>query len=1330
MKDEAKQPDKQAEGNALATEELGLAGRMTQTFINSPLSPLLFLAMLALGVLGLIVTPRQEDPQISVPMIDVFVQFPGASARQVASLAIDPLQRIMTEIPGVKHVYAASQRGRGIVTVEFDVGQELGPSIVKVHDKIQSNLDKIPPGIPPPLVKPKGIDDVPIVTLTLWSKDVDDGRLRMLALDVLQSLKEIPNTGYNFIVGGRKEQLRVEVYPERLSGFGISFDQVAETIRTANSEQQVGNVEAGDTYFSVVTGSFLRNADDISRLVVGSHGGVPIYVRDVARVFQAPEEAKQLAAYYTGPASERNTEADGDPAVTIAIAKKVGSNGVTVANAVLAKVDALKGHLIPGNVHVNVTRNYGETANDKVNELIFKLFMATGFVFLLVLFAFRALRPAFVVLLVIPVVILITVFSAWIMGYTIDRVSLFALIFSIGILVDDAIVVVENIYRRWLEKGETDRLTAIDAVREVGNPTILATFTVIAALLPMGFVRGMMGPYMEPIPALGSVAMLFSLFAAFIFTPWLAMRLKPTMRYLERAHVREQKGSERLEGFFRRILNPLIDSRVKRGLFRLGLWGAFFASLAMFYTTHVTVKMLPLDNKPEFSVVVNMPEGTALPVTDNLTRQLAETILGQIPEVTAVQTYTSAPRPFDFNGMVRHYYLRQDPWQGEVQVQLLQKTERERSSHEIAVQARELLTPLAQAQGARIAVVEMPPGPPVLQSVVAEIYGPDGSTRRQVAADMTGFFEQAESLTDVDNYMQQPYRYWHFEVDTQKAVRRGVSVDAINRNLSMVMGDFSLGAIKEENVLEPTHIVIQVPLALRSDVSRLLDLPVPAADGGTVPLGELGRFIRVLENPIIYHKDLRPVEYVVAETTGRLGAPIYGMFEVEKLLAEYRTPDGVALEGSYIGPPPDDGRSGFEWGGEWTVTYETFRDMGLAFAAALVLIYILVVWEFGNFRIPALIMAPIPLTLLGILPAHALLNAEFTATSMIGWIALAGIIVRNSILLVDFSIHEVRRGTPVREAVILSCKTRTRPIMITALALVAGSSVILTDPIFQGMAISLAAGVLVSTLLTLVVIPLGCVQAGDSLMEVAGISTAAAESGGDPTAERADQPAAAGMAKEKQTKTNEGASFGSTLIGLWSKLVGGIAIVFYLLRAVFILLLEALKRLARGLSRLFSSPKRGGTPDGASGPGAPPVPSSSGPLSSTAQTNRPASSEPQAAAKPVPTTLANQDASGREAVAKPAVALSKRSVAKSKAVRKPAQKGGARQLPAASDQPNAEKPRSGESAAQQSGIASSTKKPPSARQSVSGGGKRRRGIRVKDGLSEAQESSSPPRDHR
>jgi len=1175
-------------------ESLGIAGRTARFFIRSPLSPLFYVAMLLMGLLGLVMTPRQEDPQISVPMIDIMVQYPGASAQQVSSLAMQPLERIMSEIPGVKHVYSAAQRNQGIVTVEFDVGEQMGPSLVKVNDKIASNMDKIPPGVMPPLVKTKGIDDVPIVTLTLWSKDldndglpdVDDGQLRLLAQDVLQALKEVKDTGNAFIVGGRREQVTVDVYPERLSGYDISLDQVAQTIRTANAETTAGGVESSGAHFSVTTGSFLRGADEISRLVVGTHQNVPIYVHDVARVTQGPEDATQLVAYYTGPAAPAGAKADGVPAVTIAIAKKELTNGVTVANAIIDRVEELQGGRIPNNVEVSITRNYGETADDKVTELIFKLFIATGWVFLLVWGAFRALRPAIVVMLVIPVVLLMTIFVAWVSSYTIDRVSLFALIFSIGILVDDAIVVVENIYRRWLEEGRTDDETAVDAVREVGNPTILATFTVIAALLPMGFVSGMMGPYMEPIPALGSVAMFISLFAAFVFTPYLAISkwLRPTMHYLETAEKREHKEAEKIEKLFRNILTPLIESRRKRLIFRMVLWGTFLFTCSFFYFKWVAVKMLPLDNKPEFSVVLDMPEGTALPVTANLAHRMAEK-LRTLPEVTAIQVYAGTAKPFDFNGMVRHYYLRSEPWQGEVQVQLLHKSQRDRTSHDLAVEAREMLKKLIEGTGAKIAVVEMPPGPPVLQSVVAEIHGPTPEIRRQFTRDMTQFFEQAESTRDVDNYLRDAYDYWRFGVDTEKAVRRGISVDTINRNLAMALGGSRIGDVKQQAGHEPVEIVLQVPLSERSEIESLGDLPIQSSGGFTVPLRELGMFQRVPEEDIIYQKDLRAVEYVVADVGGRLAAPVYAMFQIKDAIdaADYKAPDGAVPEGYWIGPPPSDRQSSWEWAGEWTVTYETFRDMGAAFMVALVLIYILVVWEFGNFRIPLVIMAPIPLTLLGIIPAHFLmyelgLGGEFTATSMIGWIALAGIIVRNSILLVDFSIHEVQKGVPVAEAVIRACKTRTRPILITALALVAGSSVIFTDQIFQGMAISLASGVLVSTILTLIVIPLGCVAASKDLCEVA-VATARPGINVPCSVEEAEKA-------NKTTPKPKGGGF----IKVWGHVVEAFVLVFYAIRGIFLLLYDLLKNLLKKKSS--NPPPRpatsgGGAPSGGGGPAGP-----------------------------------------------------------------------------------------------------------------------------------------------
>ena len=1060
---------------------LGLAGRTAQAFIHSPLSPLLFLAMLGMGLIGLMLTPRQEDPQISVPMIDVFVQFPGASTDEVVNLAVEPLERLFSEIPGVKHVYSAAERGQGVITVRFKVGEQMGPSVVKVHDKLASHQHRLAPGVMPPVVKPKGIDDVPAVTLTLWSEEIDDAALRSLATRLLQNLEQIPDTGRGFVVGGRSEQIRVEVVPQRLSGFGITLDQIAQTIQTANAERRTGNIEAAEGHFTVYAGAFLQTAADVERLVVGSHQGTPVYIRDVAEVSLAPEDYRQQVSYFTGPSyGDAETDANGMPAVTVAIAKKEGSNGVTVANAILAKVETLKGSLLPDNVRVEVTRNYGETANDKVNALLKKLLIATGAVTILVFLAL-GLKPAVVVTLVIPVVLLMTVFSALILGFSIDRVSLFALIFSIGILVDDAIVVVENIYRRWLMAGKSDSGTAVLAVAEVGNPTIIATFTVVAALLPMGFVSGLMGPYMMPIPVLGSAAMIFSLFAAFAFTPYLVMRIKPSMWALKKAAKAEHRTEERLDGLFRRFLVPLIEKRFLGWVFLFSLVGVFFLAVSLFVFKAVPFKMLPFDNKPEFSVVLDMPEGTALGHTVNTTRRIADT-LREMPEVISVQTYAGTAKPFDFNGMVRHYYLRERPWQGEVQVQLTDKHHRDRTSHEIAVAARAMLQEIGQEEDARLTVVEMPPGPPVLQAVVAEIYGPDAETRRKLAEDMTAMFEQVDSLADVDNYMQQPHEILRFEVDREKAVRLGISVDSVIRNLDMALGDFKAGDVKRAGFVEPTFITIQVPLAVRANLPRLSDLPIASPSGASVPLAELGRFVKDQQDPIVYHKDLRPMEMVVGDAVGRLGAPLYPMLEMEDKLAGYTTPDGLTIGGHFFGTPPDTGESAFEWGGEWTVTYETFRDMGIAFGVALILIYMLVVYEFGNFVTPAVIMAPIPLTLLGIVPGHWLMGADFTATSMIGFIALAGIIVRNSILLVDFSISEVARGISVQESVLSACKARTRPIVITALALVGGSSVILTDPIFQGMAISLLFGVLVSTVLTLIVIPLGCVSAGKYLV--------------------------------------------------------------------------------------------------------------------------------------------------------------------------------------------------------------------------------------------------------
>jgi len=1170
-----------ATGGEEPERDLGLAGKMAQSFIHSPLSPLLLLATLAIGILGVIITPRQEDPQISVPMVDIFVAFPGVPSEQVAALVARPLERLMSEIVGVDNVYSVSHRGEAMVTVQFDVGENMGESIVKVHDRLMSNRDLMPPGVSEPMVKPKGVDDVPTVTLTLWSHEVDDAMLRQIALDALQYLNEVPNTSQSFVVSGRQEKVRIEVLPERLTGLNVTMDQVAGAVQAANAERTAGAIEIGPNHTPIFTGAFLRDADDIGRLLVTVEAGRPVYIRDVAEVIYGPSEVERFVRYYTGVAGDHAEQSPvGAAAVTIAIAKKEGSNGVAVANGILQRLELLKGQVIPDNVQVSVTRNYGETANAKVNELMFKLFIATAAVTVLV-FIFLGLRAALVVLIVIPVVLLFTIFSAWLMGYTIDRVSLFALIFAIGILVDDAIVVVENIYRRWLMKRGVDTETTVDAVAEVGNPTILATFTVIAALLPMGFVTGMMGPYMQPIPALGSVAMLFSLVAAFLFTPWLAWRLRPSMDYLERAEAKEHKQNEMMGRFFSKAIPGLVNNRTYGWSFLIGIVVVFFLTVMLFFTKDVSVKMLPLDNKPEFNVVINFPEGTALPKTATLTHELA-LILRELPEVTAVQAYVGTASPFNFNGLVRHYYLRQQPWQADIQVQLLDKGDRRRTSHQIAVEARELLAPVAHAAGARIQVVEMPPGPPVLQSVVAEIYGPDANVRRQVALDMERMFKNAPHLDDVDSFLQAPHHVWHFNVERDKALRRGVTVDAINRTLEAAVGGQILGDVKARSLVEPHLIQMRLPMTVRSDIQRLLLLPVPTMAGGTVPLSELGDFVRVPQDEPIFHKNLRPVEYVTAETVGRLAAPIYGMLEVEQQLEEYRLPGGGQIRSHWVGPPPNDGSVAFEWAGEWTVTYETFRDMGIAFAIALVLIYMLVVWEFGNFVLPAIVMAPIPLTLIGIIPGHWLLGAEFTATSMIGFIALAGIIVRNSILLVDFARHAVADGQDVMEAMINACQARTRPILITAFALLAGSSVILFDPIFQGMAISLMFGTIVATLLTLLVIPLGAISARKIL------EADAAGGGHGPGSGNGGTLAAMGPGESAEARPEQEGAARRTMTdpsgGPVLKILGFLWLYLKSLGQSFVEgVMQSLRAIARLILRLASSGSNGGPP---SGPGA------------------------------------------------------------------------------------------------------------------------------------------------
>ena len=1065
-----------------STAKPGAAGVLCQTFIHSPLSPLLYIVMMVLGIYGLIATPRQEDPEISVPMIDIFYRMPGASAQQVADLLIAPQERVLSEITGIKHVYSISDAEMGMITLQYKVGQDMESALVRTMSKLQSHEDSLPPGAQPAMMKPKGIDDVPVVTLTLWSEELDDSTLRALATTLEQRLKQVPQTGNSFISGGRARQLRIDVTPERLAGYGLSMAQIAQVIQGFNSEQTVGFSERGELHAFVETGVFLRTASDVRRLVVGLREGRPIFMSDIARVTIGPEQATQMVAFSSGPAYP-GAPVSNAQAVTLAFAKHQGANGVEVVRAIRDEVEKLKGVLIPDNVHVEYTRDYGKSASDKVNSLFRDLLIATVAVMFLVWLS-MGVKPSLVVFLTIPLVLTVTVFSAMLMDYSINRVSLFALIFSIGFLVDNTIVIIDNIYRRWLMHGEPSTAIAIDAVREVGNPTILATFCVVAALAPMGFVSGMMGPYMAPIPALGSVAMLFSLFVALVFAPWMAMRIMPSMHKLKAMARRDEEIDRKIAGVHEYTIGLPWKQRRKGRVLLFALIVGFLVAGVLFYSTAVTVKMLPYDNKSEFQVAINMPAGTALPQTASFTSELAE-IIREVPEVVSVQTYVGTAIPFDFNGLVRHYYLRMYPWQGQIQVILADKSDRDRTSHEIAVVVRELIAPSIEASGIReqdgagVTVVEMPPGPPVLQTLVAEVHGPDVATRQQVARDLKKIFDQSELVGEAETIIREPMTVFRFEINARKAALNGVSIETINQHLAMAMGMFKVSDLKEKALEEPTHILLQVPLALRADLNNLNNLPVMTMAGTTVPLGQLGEFVQEQRGSYIIRKDLRPIEYVVGDAKGRLAAPIYAQLDVTDLLEDYKTPDGVSLSGTYVGPPETDSQSGFEWGGEWTVTYETFRDMGIAYAAALLAIYMLVVWQFGNFVIPLVIMAPIPLTLLGIAPGHWMLSADFTATSMIGWIALAGIIVRNSILLVDTTLLNLTAGMTLYDAVITAAMARTRPILITAVSTMVGAAIILADPIFGGMAVSLLYGLFISTILTLVVVPLGCLSIGE-----------------------------------------------------------------------------------------------------------------------------------------------------------------------------------------------------------------------------------------------------------
>ncbi len=1056
-------------------KELGLAGRLARFFVASRLTPLVAAIALLAGVFAVLATPREEEPQIDVTMANVFVPFPGASAVDVERLVAMPAEQVLARMPGLEHVWSVSQPGSALVTVQFKVGVSRNDAVVRLHDTILANRDWLPPelGVGEPVVKPKGIEDVPIVAVTLHASDPAIGAsdLERVAHAVEGELKRVAGTREVSTIGGPGREVRVELDAARLAGFGLDVPAVMTALRAANASAVAGDLVRGNAALRVDAGGFLTSAEDVRNLVMTVHDGKPVYLSDVARVVDGPPPPARIATHWPGRGSgaDEASRAMPQPAVTIQVTKNAGENAVVVASRVERRLAELRDTVIPEGVEASITRDYGKTADAKARLLISKLVFATLSVVALVLVAL-GWREAAIVGIAVVLTLSATLFASWAWGFTLNRVSLFALIFSIGILVDDAIVVVENVHRRRTLAPHAPLAELIPAaVDEVGGPTILATFTVIAALLPMAFVSGLMGPYMSPIPINASMGMLISLAIAFSVTPWLALRLAPA-----HAHAAGPGRLDRaLASGFARLLSPFVDPErgVRRRLWLgAGVAGAILVAMSLALVQWVVLKMLPFDDKSEFQVVVDLPAGTPVEGTAAALGDLAA-FLAAREEVADVQAYAGTASPINFNGLVRQYDLRGQSWQGDLQVNLVERGRRGRQSHAIALALRPELEAIGKAHGAKVKVVEVPPGPPVLSPLVAEIYGPSDEGRRALAASLRDVFAKTEHVVGVDDTYDDAAPRLRATVDRRKAAVAGVSAnDAVTTLRAALAGETPVAIFDGQ---AKYGIPVRVTLApeKQSRLESVLALGVRGADG-VVPLSEIVRAEPAGRETARYRKDLLPVAYVVGDVAGGADSPLYGMFAMRGALGRIAPPDGGRLDERFVTAPGDPYRAwAVKWDGEWQVTYETFRDMGLAYAVGLVLIYVLVVAEFGSYLTPLVIMAPIPLTIIGVMPGHALLGKPFTATSMIGMIALAGIIVRNSILLVDFVNHAVADGAPLERAVVDAAAARAKPIALTGLAAMAGATFILDDPIFSGLAISLVFGILVSTLLTLVVIP-------------------------------------------------------------------------------------------------------------------------------------------------------------------------------------------------------------------------------------------------------------------
>ena len=1067
---------------------IGTAGKIAHFFIDSKLTPLVIIASILLGIAAVIALPREEEPQIIVPMIDIFVQMPGADAKEVEQRITSPMEKLLWEIPGVEYVYTTSSPGMSMAIVRFYVGEDEERSIVRLQSKLMANFDRIPWAASPPLIKPRYIDDVPILALTFWGQDTDHYMLRRVAAEMETVVKRVPDVSISTLIGGVQRQVQVRFDPVRMAAVGIDLEQAAMMVQAANQETEAGSYPSQQGEVIVHVGGFLKTVEDVQRVVLGINNGRPVYLQDVAEIVDGPAEPDQYVFFGTGPASEEHsiTEHGTFPAVTLTVAKRKGTNAIAVAEKILDRVEGVRDDILPDSMHMTVTRHYGETAKEKSDELLFHMAIAVVSVTLLIWLTLGR-RESGVVALAIPVTLALTMAIFYLYGYTLNRITLFALIFSIGILVDDAIVVVENVVRHYHlpeNKGRNRLKMVIEAVDEVGNPTILATMTVIAAILPMAFVGGLMGPYMRPIPVGASAAMVFSLLVAFIVTPWASMRLLSTEGHGHGEHSETSEDwSTRL---YRKVMDPLLHHGGWRWSFLIGVVILLLAACAMVGVGMVRVKMLPFDNKSEFQVIIDMSEDATLESTTAAAMEMGD-YLATVNEVTDYQIHVGTSGPFNFNGLVRHYYLRGMPFQADIQVNLVGKGERKQQSHAIAKRVRPPLEAIARRHGARIKVAEVPPGPPVLSTLVAEVYGPDYERQREVAAEIMRVFEETEGVVDVDWFMEDTYPRYRLAIDREKAALHGISTHQIAGTLKLALDGRQVGLLHQPREREDVAVILKLPLAERADIQRLQGLKIRAADGSLVPLSSLVKAEQTPPEKSIYHKNLMPVVYVIGDVAGVKESPVYAILEMQKKIAALELPEGYEIAQHTANLPASDRKLAMKWDGEWHITYEVFRDLGIAFGVVLILIFVLVVGWFQSFSTPMVIMVAIPFSLIGILPAHWAMGAFFTATSMIGFIAGAGIVVRNSIILVDFIELRIREGMPLDKAVIDAGAVRFRPMMLTAAAVVVGASVILFDPIFQGLAISLMAGEVASLLFSRMTVPIlyFLTNAGNSLMVTA-----------------------------------------------------------------------------------------------------------------------------------------------------------------------------------------------------------------------------------------------------